>query len=237
MDLRPLPSRQLVAYARAEAFSDNTLIILARLGYRIFSPDGRDILGMGRQVVGAEVGVSAADRLRPELYLVDEHRLREVPAATDGTSVPIIVLTGSRGASSADSRIVGALKRPGGLHDLYRMLQQVFEDTPRSTPRIPTRLAAVCRRSGHEWNASVLSLSENGCLLRTPEPVPLGTELQLAFELPTTGTIRVAAETAYQLVPDLGLVFSATPARIRESISCFVRDSLLADPATAASTR
>ena len=214
MNLRTLPNRRLVAVADFEAFADNTLPMLARLGYQIeFAADGD--------------GSS-----RPDLHLVDEHRLLEVPEYAGEPSVPIVVLAGRQGATGADSRVVAAVKRPAGMHDLYRVLQQVFEDTPRTTPRVPTHLAAVCRRSGHEWNAAVLSLSENGCLLRSPEPVPLGTQLQLAFDLPRTGTVHLRAETAYQLVPDLGLVFSSTAPRIREAITGFVMELLLAgDPA------
>jgi hypothetical protein len=215
MNLQTLPSRRLVAFAGFEAFADRTLTILARLGYQIeFAEDGDE-------------------RGRPDLHLVDERRLLEVPEYAGEPSVPIVVLAGRQGATAADSRIVGAVKRPAGMHDLYRVLQQVFEDTPRTTPRIPTHLFAVCRRSGHEWNASVLSLSENGCLLRSPEPVPLGTQLQLAFELPRIGTVHLWAETAYQLVPDLGLVFSSTAPRIREAITGFVTEALLSgDSAT-----
>jgi hypothetical protein len=90
-------------------------------------------------------------------------------------------------------------------------------------------MPAVCRRSGHEWDATVVSLSENGCLLKSPEPVPLGTLLQLAFELPDADTVHVRAEAAYQLLPDLGLVFSSISPRIRRSIARFVRMALLAD--------
>jgi hypothetical protein len=123
---------------------------------------------------------------------------------------------------------VGAVKRPAGLHDLFRLVQQVFEDCPRTTPRLPTHLKVVCRRRGQEWNASLLSLSENGCLLRSPEPLPLGTRLELAFDLPRVGSMELWAEIAYQLVPDLGLVFSGVDPSIRNAIGSYVTASLLA---------
>ncbi len=72
----------------------------------------------------------------------------------------------------------------------------------------------------------MVSLSENGCLLRSPEPVPLGSELRVSFELPRVGRVETTAESAYQLVPDLGLIFSGTPAASRQAILDFVEETL-----------
>ena len=121
---------------------------------------------------------------------------------------------------------LGALRRPAGMHELYRLVQQVTEDTPRSTPRVPTHLPARCSKDDREWASTLLSLSENGCLMRTPEPLPLGTRLGLSFELPRVGRLAVEAEAAYQLLPDIGLIFHATEARWREAIADFVSHTL-----------
>jgi hypothetical protein len=128
--------------------------------------------------------------------------------------------------TGADARIIGAVGRPAGLHELYRLIQQAIEDTPRSTPRVPTHLPARCRRGELEWRGAVLSLSENGCLLRTPEPVSLGSQIEISFELPRAGTIETKAESTYQLVPDTGLIFHQTSAAFREAILSFVEESL-----------
>ncbi len=225
MDLQPLPSRQLVAYASADAFAEGTIAILARLGYEILSPEKFE-----KRLDRGEL-----DR-QPDLLIVEERRLREIPVDTgakdtDETSspVPILLLAEQDSAPQGDARIAALMKAPVGMHDLYRVLQQVLEDQPRTTLRVPTRLEAVCRRSGHEWNASIVSLSENGCLLESPEPVPLGTALQLAFELSGSGTVHVRAETAYQLLPNLGLVFSSISPRIRTAIAAYVEAQLRAD--------
>ena len=139
-----------------------------------------------------------------------------------------MVLCGRHGVTGADPRIVGAIRRPAGLHEIYRLVQQVLEDTPRSTPRVPTHLPARCRRDGREWRGAVLSLSENGCLLRSPEPLLLGSRIALGFELPRSGTLEVDAEIAYQLVPDLGVVFNATSPSVREAIGGYVTSALAA---------
>ena len=106
------------------------------------------------------------------------------------------------------------------------MLQQVLEETPRSVPRVPTHLPASCQRNGSSWAATVLMLSENGCLLRTPDPLLLGSRMELAFSLPRAGQLKITAEVAYQLVPDVGLIFDALSPNARRQIAGFVTEAL-----------
>ena len=229
MNTQPLPCRTAVAYASAENFAENTIRILARLGYDIVSPERFEAL---RDGPGGD-----PDR-QPDLFIVDESRLCELPESDSSRDVPVVVVVRSDAALEGDSRVVASVKPPIGMHDLYRVLQLVLEDRPRATPRIRTELPGVCRRSGREWNATVVSLSENGCLLRSSEPVPLGSKLQLAFEVPGSGTVHIEAEMAYQLLPDLGLVFSSVAPRIREVVAHHVAESLLReDPAGPSTSR
>jgi hypothetical protein len=215
MDESKLPQRLLVTHAAPEAYAPMARSILAKLGYRIVDPDEWP-------AVAAELGVEC-----PHLRLVDERSLADVEDEED-PPVPIVVLCGRHGVTGADPRIVGAIRRPAGLHEIYRLVQQVLEDTPRSTPRVPTHLAARCRRDGREWRGAVLSLSENGCLLRSPEPLLLGSRIALGFELPRSGPVELDAEIAYQLVPDLGVVFHATSPGVREAIGGYVSAALAA---------
>ncbi len=191
---------------------------MGRLGYEIISAEEYE----------ARYPERGFDTPRPDLLIVDERRLAEICDADGEAATPMIVLTGRQGVTGVDARIVGALKRPAGLHELYRLVQQVFEDTPRTTPRVPTHLRAHCRRGRLQWDASILSLSENGCLLRTPEILPLGSEIDLCFELPAVGPLELEAETAYQLLPDFGLVFSSLSPSVRRALSQFVTDLLIA---------
>ncbi|HEY5656913.1 MAG TPA: PilZ domain-containing protein [Myxococcota bacterium] len=190
-----------------------TRAILTKLGYAILLPEEYEALE----------NVAEAP-LRPAMRLVDERQLAEIPE--ESPCVPIVVISGCHGVTGADPRIVGAIRRPAGMHELFRLIQQVTEDTPRATLRIPTHLAARCRKDGREWRLTVLSLSENGCLVRSPEPLLLGAQLELEFTLPRAGDIQLAAETAYQLLPDVGLIFHATRTSDREAISRFVSETL-----------
>jgi hypothetical protein len=227
MDLQPSTGRYLVAYASADDFADKTLQMLSRLGYEILSPE---------RFEKWRSGPTGDPARRPDCFIVDERRLRELPRSKETAGIPVIVLSRSDAPPRNDPRIRAAIKPPVGMHDLYRLVQQILEAEPRRTLRVPVDLAAVCRRSGREWNARVVSLSENGCLLESPERVPLGTTLQLAFELPGTGTLHVNAETAYELGPHHGLVFSSISPRIRQAIARYVASALL-DPARGGPSR
>ena len=216
VSLRSLQSRTIVVYAGADAFADRAHQMLSRLGYELLSPED-----FAR---GAE-----SSSARPDLILVDERRLGEIPDGEDDQpALPIIVLTGSQGVSGVDSRIAGAVMRRAGLHDLYRLLQQILEQTPRTTPRVPTHLRALCRRGADEWVGAVLSLSPSGCLLRSSEALPLGSKVELRFDLARFGVVEVPGEVSYQLVPDLGVVFSVISAEKRQAIEGFVDATLSA---------
>ncbi len=205
----------LVVHAPQEAIASITRVMLAKLGYVIVSPE--EFESLDPEIV----------RRGPELRIVDERNLADVPV-DKGSSVPILVLTGRHGVSGADPRIVGAIRRPPGMHELFRVIQQVLEETPRTTPRVPTHIIGRCFRSDEEWRVTILSLSENGCLMRSPEPVLLGTRIRLRFNLPHARTLELDGETAYQLVPDIGVIFNATSPTERAAIGAFVKGALVA---------
>jgi hypothetical protein len=205
--------RLVVSVARSSAFVPLARAILGRIGYAIVPLD--------------EWAASPVlQELSPECALVDPARFGELPTDRPFDRMPLILITGREGAVLDDPRVLGAVQRPAGLHELYRLLQLAIEEHPRCTPRVPTNLPARVMRDEHSFTGSVLSLSENGCLLRTPEPVPLGSQLQIAFDLPQGGRIETEAQTSYQLMPDLGLVFERTHALDRQAIQSFVERQL-----------
>ncbi len=212
METAAVEKHVLISHAGPEAYAPMTRVILAKLGYLILLPE--EIASIG----------DLADT-RPIVRLLDERQFAEIP--DDGDGIPIVLVTGRHGATGADSRIAGAVMRPVGMHELYRLIQQLTEETPRSTPRVPTHLPAVCKSDGKEWTSTLLSLSENGCLLRSPEPLPLGRRVELSFALPRAGRLSIAAESAYQLLPDMGMIFHATRQGDREAIAAFVTHTLL----------
>lgn len=191
--------------------------MLTRLGYRVLHPED------------FEAAREVEPELSADLLLVDERQLPEITGEEEpgARSIPIILLCGRHGATGADTRIIGAVKRPAGIHDLYRLIQQVFEDTPRTTPRVATQLRARCESRGESWDGRVLSLSENGCLIRTSGALLLGERVHLELMLPRQDPISVEAEAAYQLLPDTGLVFHAVEPTQREALGRFVTQTIL----------
>ena len=217
MTLRTGPARVLVAHAPETAFVNRTKSILGRLGYAIYDPKEFAALGSSDLPPGS-----------PHLFIADERRLEDVSDTHEDAEKPIIMLTGRRGTDADDDRIVAAVRRPAGLHDLYCILQRIFEQTPRTTPRIPVTLGATCGQRERRWEAEMVSLSENGALLRSAETVSLGSIFDLAFELSEGQRVVLRAEAAYQLMPDLGIVFSGVDPAVREQIAAYVQDEILA---------
>jgi hypothetical protein len=113
------------------------------------------------------------------------------------------------------------------MHELYRLIQQLTEDTPRSTPRVPTHLPARCKSEGKEWTSTMLSLSENGCLVRSPGAAAARPAPRAQLRAAALGRLELEAETAYQLLPDMGMIFHATRQSDREAIAAFVTNTLL----------
>jgi hypothetical protein len=77
------------------------------------------------------------------------------------------------------------------------------------------------------WDGQVISLSENGCLIRSPEPIQLGQMLKLELQLAKGELIALQAEAAYQLLPDTGLVFNALKPDCRKTLERFVTEAIL----------
>jgi hypothetical protein len=207
--------RLIVSLARPTAFVPLSRAILGRMGYAIVPLEEWQ-------------ASPPLSKRAPLLALVEDRLFETLPAGDPFDRIPLLLLTGREPTHRDDRRVIGVISQPAGLHELYRLLQQVLEPQPRGALRIPTNLPARMRSVDREWTGSVLSLSENGCLLRTPEPMPLGSAVEISFELPRAGRIETRAEASYQLLPDFGLVFQSTPAAWRHAIRDFVEEQLAA---------
>jgi hypothetical protein len=180
----PLEARRRIASHVPEAdYVPTSRVLLWKLGYALLTPE---------------------EAKQPDLRVVREERLAEVPARE---REPIILLTAGRGPHASDPRVVGAVRRPAGLHELYRLIQAALEERPRSVPRVPTSLSARATSEMHRWDLVVQSLSENGCLVTGPKLPPLDTVLELEIELPWGPKVPATAVAAYEQAGSLGLVF------------------------------
>lgn len=108
------------------------------------------------------------------------------------------------------------------------MIQRALEETPRRSPRVPTKLSARCIRIDRRSIGAVLSLSEGGCLLRTRDELRRGAQVDLQIALPHYGMISTRAECRYSSRGNIGLAFTDPAPDTRQTISNYVTLELAA---------
>jgi len=177
------PRFAIASHAADSDYAPTSRVLLWKLGYALLPPE--------------EAGT-------PALRVVREDRLDEIPSPT---REPIILLTRARKAKPSDPRVVGTVRRPAGLHELYRLLQAATEAHPRAVPRVACSLRAVAEGEGQRFALTVTSLSENGCLVSGSRLPALDTRLALDLELPWGEHVGGPAVAAYEQGGELGLVF------------------------------
>ncbi len=196
-------SRRVEVRVPSRDFANGVRTALERLGY---------------DLIPVSVGAPA-----PDVRIVAGSRLRRLPEAL---SEPVILIGGN--PYHDDPRVVGILQRPARLLDLYILLQEAVEPSPRSVPRISTALPARGVRGGTDRSGSIVSLSERGCCLRTTEALPGDGNLQLEFTLPSGGLVNTSASPRYRTHNNTGLMFDRLPEISRSAISEFINHSLTA---------
>lgn len=177
------PRFAIASHAADTDYAPTSRVLLWKLGYALLPPE--------------EAGT-------PALRVVREDRLGEIPGPT---AEPIILLTRARKSRPKDPRVVGTVRRPAGLHELYRLFQAATEAHPRAVPRVPCSLHATADSDAHRFALTVTSLSENGCLVSGPRLPALDTRLALDIELPWGEHVGGPAVAAYEQGDQLGLVF------------------------------
>lgn len=180
-------------------------VALARLGY---------------ELVTARAGSEA-----PAARLVAAGGVSRLPASA---LEPVVLIGGHRSRDANDPRVVGIVRRPAGLRELYALLQEALEEHPRAVPRIAASLPARSFRQGIDAPGAILSLSEKGCLLRSAVRLPGDGALKVQFSLPSGGWIETWAEPRNRAGRELGLVFDGLPDDSRLAIADYVANSLTA---------
>ena len=176
------PRFAIASHAADSDYAPTSRVLLWKLGYALLPPE--------------EAGT-------PALRVVREDRLGEIPASAE----PIILLSRARKGKQSDPRVVGTIRRPAGLHELYRLFQEATEAHPRAVPRVACALRATADADGRRFDLAVTSLSENGCLVSGERLPPLDTRLALDIELPWGERVGGPAIAAYEQGEQLGLVF------------------------------
>jgi hypothetical protein len=199
-----------LSLAPPESYAPLARITLSRAGYSIISTER-----------WAEMSQSVSSA--PDLAIAD----LECDGIGIPPSTPWVALAPRGAPHPTRTPIVGLVERPAQFHALYRVLQLALEPTPRASARVATSLSAHCRADAASWNAQVISLSRDGCLLWREEAPPEGERVTVDFELPQFGRVQVSGETVYRRATETALVFRDVAAPEGRSIQRFVEESLL----------
>lgn len=206
-----LRRRTIASHVASDAIEPDALRALRSLGYQIVA-------------VGSP-SANPPQALHCHLRIVDEEGLGRI-ADEAGAPVPIILLTREPAPLPPDRRVVASLTRPAPFQELYTAIQKALEPTPRRRPRITTALPARCAYGDRTCTGVVISLSEDGCLLRNPEELPWQREVDLQFPLPRAGLISTRARQVHRSGNDLNLEFQDLDPASRLAISRYVMDRL-----------
>lgn len=206
-----------------------------RIGFRIgptsLAPRVLEALGaLGYTLIDLDCErVTRATREGCGLWLVDQDLLDSLPDPDEAPDKRILLVGSPRSGPCDDPRVFASVRRPARLGAVYEMIQSALESTPRSAPRVKTRLSARCIRGEQRSLGAVLSLSEGGCLLRSGESLARGATLQIQFALPDYGLISTQAECRYAREGDAGLAFAGSESAVRHTIAHYVTAQLAAE--------
>jgi hypothetical protein len=206
------PQRRLASYVPPQAYARSVRAALEGLGYQI--------------IPVATQGRFEDDSWEPDLRIVDERHIDRIPAEDYLPRTPVLLLTGQARVTSRDRRVVGSVPRPALLKDLYPILQQTLEETPRVAARAPTELPGRCSQSDRRWMGAVISLSEKGCLFRTSASLTTDQRLNLLFPLPMGQMVTARARVIGQQGPSVGMVFDDLAPPAREAVAHYVEHRL-----------
>jgi hypothetical protein len=177
--------RRIASYATDSDYAPFARAMLWKLGYALQPPEELE---------------------HAELRIVREDRLAEVASLPP---LPLILLTNRRQAENGDARVTGTVRRPAGVHPLYRLLQAALEEHPRGVPRVAVSLPARGIGGDQIFELAVPSISENGCLLAGAKLPALDSHMELRIDLPWGEKIEVAALISYEQGGNAGAVFQA----------------------------
>jgi hypothetical protein len=202
-------------------------VIASYVSPHAYAPRTRAALvGLGYHVIAAATRGRFDDDWRPDLRVVDDRHYDKLPVEDYLPRTPVIVLGGSRPQQWRDSRVVGTVSRPAELADLYPLIQQALEDTPRRAARAPTQLPARCSRADQRCVGDIVWLSSAGCLFRTDTALTPESDFNLLFPLPRGRMVHTRARVKYCVGGQVGMAFHDPPEPSQRAISEFVTKRL-----------
>jgi hypothetical protein len=184
-------------------------------------------VGLGYRVIAASTrGCFDDDSWKPDLRIVDDQHFDKLPVENYLPRTPVIVLSGARRRTWRDARVVGEVSRPAGLTEIYPLIQNALEDTPRRAARARTQLPARCTHADQRCVGAIVALSVAGCLFRTRAELSPGMNFNLLFPLPRDRMVYTRARALHRNGEGFGMAFSNPPEQSRRAIAEFVTERL-----------
>jgi len=210
-------------------------LLLQRFGYKTFTAaTAKEALALTAVTVPSLITAAAdlADMSGIELM----QRLKE-DTATEG--VPLIAMRKQDDVIGEEQcfkqGVIDCLSKPVSIEELYRVVQEVLETTPRAHIRIKTLLPVQSAEAVHDCfnEACATDLSEGGMFVRTKNPAAVHTSLSCRLHV-YEQTIPMDTIVLYRrhedgrpfLEPGMGLRFSKIASSDRDVIRRFVRNEI-----------
>lgn len=155
------------------------------------------------------------------------------------SSLDVVKVVTMSGKADMD-RLKGTLKKKANAYmvypvaptNLFKLLDKLIEESPRSVPRIRLMVRAVVMTPKIKRNLFATSLSEKGVFIHTVKPHPKGTKVKLILDLPAKRPFEVWGEVLYavksgktkMIEPGMAIGFVKLPAQVRKGLRAFIED-------------
>ncbi len=209
---------------------------------------------MGFQVVPAKNGAEVLKLMKmspPDLVMLDYTMpvmdglatLRHIKSDNQLKDVPVIMVTAHSHRSGVDDFMkagaAGYIKKPINIKQLHSILQDCVTYSGgkrRGNLRTTLRKSVSASVYGLSKDYHATTLSEKGIYLRTREPLPLGTEIDLVLPLTTGVTLTPRGVVIYHkdvfsdsIDPGMAVEFRDLSAHDAEMLSAYITHSLAGD--------
>jgi CheY-like chemotaxis protein len=215
-------------------------VLLERLYFDVLPvTSARDALDLARvarpQVITLSMQMPDTDSLA---------LIRELRADPELADLPVIMITGERDKQRVwEAMSLGCLEvldKPLELNSLHRALQRcnLYPEGRRRYLRAPFPRPVEIIHQGVSRQLTGITLSERGILVRMPEPLPRGIEVEIKLHLPGEVLLPLVGQIIYGkggqagpmgLPPGVAIKFERLTIKDTERLHALVTDLLIGD--------
>jgi CheY-like chemotaxis protein len=169
--------------------------------------------------------------------------LRHIKSDRQMKDIPVIMVTAHSHRGGVDDFMktgaAGYIKKPINIKQLHSLLQECVtypDGKKRRNLRTKLQKSVSVYIFGLTKNYYATTLSEKGIYLRTKEPLPVGTELDLSVPLTAGATLTACGSVIYHkdvfsdsIDPGMAVEFKALSPRENEILRAYITQALAGD--------